>query len=407
MDPVNLGVFLVVYLGMILGGLPGLALDRTGVALLGAIALLASGRLSAEEAWRSADVPTIGLLFGLMIVSAQFRLGGFYAATTRRLATAPLSPPGLLAWVVVAAGVLSALLANDIVCLAMTPLLVEGCARRRLDPVPHCLGLACASNIGSAATLIGNPQNMLIGQKLQLSFAGYLVDALVPSVFGMAAAWAILAWLYRGRWVAETPLHEVQAPPFNAYQTGKGAIVLTLLLAAFLFAPWPREAAALAAAGFLLLSRRMHSGHILALVDWPLLVLFFGLFAVNHSLQASGALERMMSHAAANGIDVGQPAPLFVVTVILSNIVSNVPAVMLLLPTATHPQAGPILALASTLAGNLFIVGSIANIIVVDQAARLGVTINWGTHARAGVPVTLVSLAIAAAWLWLRATALG
>jgi len=401
MDFTVLAIFGIVYLGMIVGGLPGLALDRTGVALLGAIALLSAGKVTLEQAWRSVDVPTLGLLFGLMIVSAQFRLGGFYAATTRRLASANLSPAGLLALVIAAAGALSALLTNDILCLAMTPLLVEGCVRRRLDPVPFCIGLACASNVGSAATLIGNPQNMLIGQRLKLSFGGYLLDGGVPAALGLMATWGIIVLMTRRRWEREGALSSVEAPPFNSYQTSKGAIVLGVLLVAFLFTDLPREAVALGAAGVLLLSRRMHSASMMALVDWPLLVLFFGLFVVNHALEASGGLGLILDAALSAGIHPGQPVTLFGVSVVLSNIVSNVPAVMLLLPTTSHPMAGPILALSSTLAGNLLIVGSIANIIVVDQAARSGVRIDWRTHARIGIPVTLATLAIAAGWLWL------
>ncbi len=403
MDITVLAIFAFVYLGMILGEIPPLALDRTGIALLGAIACLATGRVGAEEAWRSVNVATIGLLFGLMVISAQFRLGGFYSLVTRRLAGIDVSPGGLLALLIGVAGLLSALLANDIVCLAVAPLLVEGCARRNLNPVPFLLALACSSNVGSAATLIGNPQNMLIGQTLRLSFGGYLVDAAVPSVLGLAVVWGVIAWYYRRDWVRETPVPQVEAPRFNPWQTGKGLVIITVLVAGFLFSSNSRESLALAAAGVLLLSRRMSSREMLGLVDWQLLVLFVGLFIVNHVLAASGALGQMMAIVEGTGIRISQPGWLFGITVVLSNLVSNVPAVMLLLPVAKHPLAGPILALSSTLAGNLFLVGSIANIIVVDQAARLGVRIRWGTHARVGVPVTLATLAIAAVWLWLRA----
>jgi Na+/H+ antiporter NhaD/arsenite permease-like protein len=275
---------------MLLGEIPGLALDRTGVALLGALALVATERVTPAAAWAAVDVPTLALLFGLMVVSAQFRLGGFYTWATRRIVAAPLGPSALLGAVVVVSGALSAVLANDIVCLAVAPLLAEGCARRGLAPVPFLLALACAANVGSAATLIGNPQNMLIGQTLRLSFAGFLADALVPAALGLALVWGLI--------------HDMR---------------------------------------------------------W-----------------------------------------LFPATAVLSNLVSNVPAVMLLLPHASHPLAGPILALSSTLAGNLLIVGSIANIIVVDQAAALGVRIGWREHARVGVPVTLATLAVAAAWLAFR-----
>lgn len=401
MDTVVLLVFCAVYAGMILGRFPGLALDRTGIALLGAVVLIAAGRVSPEEAWKAVDVSTLALLFGLMVVSAQFRLGGFYTWLTRRIAQAELSEPLLLAGLVAASGALSALLANDIVCLAMAPILAEGCAQRRLDPRPFLLALAAAANVGSAATLIGNPQNMLIGQALHLSFSRYLLQAGIPALLGLVATWAIVAFLFRGRWHLETVLPKMPAPSFNRWQTGKGLAVLAVLTAAFLVAPWPREILALAAAGVLMLSRRMHTRTVLGLIDWPLLVLFIGLFVVNHALEETGLLQHALEGLKATGIDLTQPAWLFGATVLLSNLVSNVPAAMLLLPAASHPLAGPILALTSTLAGNLFIVGSIANIIVIDQAARMGIAISWREHARVGVPVTVATLAIAAGWLWM------
>lgn len=394
-----LAVFAAVYLGMMFGRFPGLALDRTGIALLGAIAMVALGALGPEQAWLAIDVPTMGLLFGLMVVSAQFRLGGFYTAVTRRVATLDIAPARLLLVVVLLAAGLSALLCNDIICLAMAPLLLEGCARRKLDPKPFLLGLACASNVGSAATLIGNPQNMLIGQRLQLSFGGYLAEALPPVLAGLIVTWLILVWRTQGRWHAETPMPPLAAPAFSAWQAGKGVAVLLVVVVLFLAAPVPREIVAMGAAGILLLSRRMQSRDMLGLVDWPLLVLFAGLFVVHAALQTTGLVEQAVAALRNDGIDLARPAPLFGVTVILSNLVSNVPATMLLLPAATHPAAGIILALASTLAGNLLLVGSIANLIVVDQAERSGIHIGWAEHARVGVPVTLATLVIAGVWI--------
>lgn len=402
MDPVVLTVFVAVYAGMILGEIPGLAIDRTGIALLGAIALLVAGRTDFPGAVAAVDGPTLALLFGLMVVSAQLRLGGFYTWLTRWIAHRAPSPEGLLALLTAAAGGLSALLANDIVCLAMAPIVVEGCARRHLDPVPFLLALACAANVGSAATLIGNPQNMLIGQTLGLGFGAYLADGLVPAVAGLAVVYACLRRAARGAAGRGLPLPEVEAPPFDRWQSVKGGLVLTALVLAFLFTPWPREVLALGAAGLLLASRRMASREILGLVDWHLLVLFAGLFVVNDALSASGAPAHALAALRARGVALEEPAWLFGASALLSNLVSNVPAVMLLLPAASHPLAGATLALSSTLAGNLLLVGSIANLIVAEQAGRLGVVIDWRTHARVGVPVTLATLTLAAVWLVLR-----
>jgi len=394
-------VFVLVYLGMFAGRLPRLALDRTGVALLGAILLVAVGAVTPQQAWQSIDVPTLGLLFGLMVVSAQFRLGGFYSHFTRRLAELDVSPPALLAVVIAAAAALSAFLSNDIICLVMAPVLATGCLQRRLNPVPYLLALACAANIGSAATLIGNPQNMLIGQVLHMDFLGYSLLALPPTLIGLVLAWAVIARVYRGRWILECEAPPLQIRPFDRWQTGKAFAVLAVLVALFLAGQWPREVLALAAAGLLLTSRRMHSRDMLQQVDWQLLVLFGGLFVVNHALLQTGAPAALVTALEGRGVELSAPGWLMAAVVLLSNLVSNVPAVMLLLPFADHPLDGAVLALASTLAGNLLIVGSIANIIVVDQAARLGVPISWREHARVGVPVTLSSLAVTAAWLLL------
>jgi Na+/H+ antiporter NhaD/arsenite permease-like protein len=405
MESAILVIFALVYLGMMLGELPGLALDRTGVALLGAIGVVALGHVSPARAWAAVDMPTLYLLFAMMVISAQFRLAGFYTRVVRRLVSARVSPSGLLGLVIAVAGGLSAVLTNDIVCLAMTPILVEGCAERKLDPLPFLLALACAANVGSAATLIGNPQNILIGQALGIPFGRYLLDAGVPALLGLAATWGIVALQFRGRWQRELEAVTVSAPEFNRWQSLKGLFVTLALIVAFLFVPaLPREGVALVCAGVLLLSRRMASREMISLVDWQLLVLFIGLFIVNDAFQRTGALERALELLRGAGADPQRPVALFGASAVLSNIVSNVPATMLLLPSAKHPLAGPILGLSSTLAGNLFVVGSIANIIVVTSARPLGVSIDFRTHLRTGAPVTLVTLGIAAIWLAIRAS---
>jgi len=269
--------------------------------------------------------------------------------------------------------------------------------------VPFLLALACAANVGSAATLIGNPQNMLIGQVLRLSFAGFLADALVPALVGLGVVWLVIRLATRDRWRSEAPEAALEEPPLDRWQTAKGLAILALLVLGFLFAPVPREVLALGGAALLLMSRRMASRDLIGLVDWHLLVLFIGLFVVNHAVAEAGLAARASNGLRSAGMDLADPRVLFPATVVLSNLVSNVPAVMLLLPHATHPLAGPVLALASTLAGNLLIVGSIANIIVVDQAQALSIRIGWREHARVGIPVTVVTLAFAALWLWLRA----
>jgi len=416
-------VFGIVYLGMFLGGLPRLKLDRSGVALLGAIAMIAITGMPLEEAARSADLPTLVLLFAFMVVSAQMRLGGFYTEVTRAVGEMPLARNGLLAVLIAVAAVLSAVFSNDVICLAMTPVVARICLERRLDPLPFLVGLACAANIGSAATLIGNPQNMLIGSMLKVPFAGYLHVALMPVALSLVALWAWLAFRPGGRPSSEgrgaaphgparasvlataPDAQEGDAPAFDRWQTAKGLAVAVALMGVFLFTDWPRDVAALVGAAVLLLSRRLHSAQVMGYVDWPLLLLFIGLFVVNHAFQGTGLAAQAVAWLATHGVHLHEPGALLVLGALLSNLVSNVPAVMLLMPhlgeagSTGATSAGVMLALASTFAGNLLLVGSIANLIVVDLAEKAGVRIDWAAHARIGVPVTLMSLAITWAWL--------
>ncbi len=418
-------VFAVVYLGMFLGGLPKLKLDRAGVALLGAIAVIGLGALTVDEAARAIDLSTVLLLFSFMVMSAQMRLGGFYTATTRWVGSQPLSPQMFMAALIAVAAVLSAVFSNDVICLAMTPVVARICLQRGMNPVPCLVGLACAANIGSAATLIGNPQNMLIGSVLKLSFADYLQHALVPVLLSLAVLWAWLVPVLRRSGLADqqpVPLaaadvHAASAPAghaqsddepsFDRLQTAKGLCVASAVLLAFLFSDWPHEVVALVAAGVLLLSRTFHSSRVMGYVDWELLVLFMGLFVVNRAFEQTGLAAEAVGALAAQGVHLGDTGPLFAAGLLLSNLVSNVPAVMLLLP---HLQGGDpalvglTLALVTTFAGNLLLVGSIANLIVADLAAQQGIAIDWKAHARIGIPVTVLTLAVVWGWLaWLSA----
>ncbi len=406
MQTITLIIFSLTYLGVALGGLPGLALDRTGFALLGAIAMVAVGVMDTHAAFQALDMPTLMLLYALMVVSAQLRLGGFYAHAAQVLSRFLARPARFLALLMGTSAALSAVLTNDIICLTFTPVVTVALLRARLNPVPFLLGLALATNLGSAATIIGNPQNMLIGQTAHLDFGAFLLWCLPPSLLALALAWGFLAWRYRGRFQLDAgapPVSTVVEPPYEARQSYKGLLAVVVLVALF-FTHLPRELVAIAVAGWLLCSRKMVTSWILGLVDWHLLTLFCGLFVVTHGLELTGLPAQLPAWLAAHGWDLHQLPGLALVTAVLSNLVSNVPAVMLLtrlLPGAS-PEANYVLALASTFAGNLIVIGSIANLIVIEQARKLGVTITFREHARTGVPVTLLSFLVLLAWVWLR-----
>ncbi|MGV1099789.1 anion transporter [Thiovibrio sp. JS02] len=390
-------IFVVTYLGVAVGRIPGLALDRTGIALLGAIAMVVSGAVPLPSAMGAIDLPTIILLYALMVLSAQLRLGGFYTWVAGHTVGLLASPRLFLLCSMLLAAFLSALLANDIVCLAFTPVLTLAILRAGLNPVPFLLGLACASNIGSAATIIGNPQNMLIGQVGRLDFGDFLLWCAPPSLLALAAAYAIIATIYHRRFAArqatQSPTPEEQWPEFDFRQSAKG-IVAVLILVGLFFTPIPRELSAITVAGILLCSRKMHSRRILELVDWHLITLFCALFIVVHGIASRDLPASLLSGLAKQGLQLNDLYALTGISTLLSNLVSNVPATMLLVhfldPAA--PAQWYVLALSSTFAGNLLVIGSIANLIVIEQARKFAVRITFREHAAVGIPVTLFSL---------------
>ncbi|MDP0496402.1 MAG: SLC13 family permease [Verrucomicrobiota bacterium JB024] len=416
----TLAVFLLVYVAMGFGTLPGFKVDRTGAAIVGSLALLVIGSITPKAAWDAIDYRTIWLLFGLMVVSAGFAVSGFYASTAQRVATLPVSPPVLLAVLIAVGGLLSCLLTNDVVVVAMTPLLVSVTLARGLNPVPFLLAFCFAANSGSAGTLIGSPQNMIVAQGLGLSFNGFLRVAGLPALLSLPLVWGVLAFMYRKRWALHAaPTAEAEAPDnvetaapatvpaFDRWETLKAGVVAIGVVLAFVLSHWPRELIALAGAGVLLISRRTSSSDMLKHVDGNLLLLIMGLFVVNAAFAATGMPQTILEHMRNAGINLNDPLALFIVGGALSNIVGNNPAVMLLVPYL-HPGAGgdalgAALALGTGFSSNMIIFGSLAGIIVVEQAKACGIKISFGEFARAGIPVMLASMLLAAGWILLMA----
>lgn len=402
MDDLILAVFALTYLGMALGRVPWLRLDRTGMALLGVVALLGTGALDLDQARAAVDMPTLLLLFALMIVSSQFQEAGFYGLVASRVAAAKGSADRLLLLTIVVGGLLSAVLANDIVVFAMTPIVAEGIRRRGLDPRPFLLGLAGGANAGSAMTIIGNPQNILIGQVGGLDFWRFLLACGVPGLLSLGVVFWAVRQVWRPQLTAEPlPLPPMPMPKADAWQTGKAVTAVLFLLALFA-TDMPREIGALVIAGFLLLSRRMASRDMIGAVDWHLLVLFACLFVVTDAFSGTAFAARGAEIMAESGL---MPHRLSVMAPLMlagSNTIGNVPATMLILSVWPLGEEGPLygLALLSTLAGNLLLVGSLANIIVAERAGRAGVRLTFMDFAKAGIPMTLATMALAMVWLW-------
>lgn len=406
-DIVAATIFSMTYAGIALGRIPGLAIDRTGIALLGAIAMLTTGMLNEGEAFKSINAPTILLLYSLMVLSAQFTLGGFYTRVALGIVKFVTRPQVFLFVLIFSSACLSAILANDIVCLTFTPVICVAAVWACLNPVPFVLALACASNIGSAATIIGNPQNMLIGQIGALQFGKFVSWCLPPTIISLLMTYFIILIMYRGKWRAQScKLNDGSDgwPKYDFHQSAKG-LILTAVLIVLFFTDIPREFSALTIAGIILCSRKMATRTILSLVDWHLITLFCALFVVVEGVIKYGIPQSGVSLLASLGYDINHPLVLSSVTLVLSNLVSNVPAVMLLLKNVdlgqtTNPY---LLALVSTYAGNLFIIGSIANLITVEQAKVHNVFVSFWLHARVGIPVTLVSILVALVWAYIPA----
>jgi len=400
MTALVLGVFVAVYAGLALGRIPGLAIDRTGFALLGALVLFATGAIDGTGVAAAVDMPTLAVLFGLMVLSAQFYVSGFYDLCAYRIAHGGASPRHLLALTVVVAGGLSAVLANDVVVFAMTPLLCHGLAARGLDPRPFLVALAGAANAGSAATIIGNPQNILIGQSGNLDFWHFLAVCGPPAVAALVAVYVTVALVWR-RQLAEpgrSPGHD--RPTVDRRGIAKGGLATLALLACFAL-PVPQATGVLVVAGALLVSRRRTTREMLTHVDWPLLLLFVGLFVITDAVAALPTVGEALAGFERAGGDIARLGVMAPLALVASNTIGNVPAVVLVL--ALRPELADTalyaLALLSTLAGNLLLVGSLANLIVAERAAGAGVRLGFLDHARCGVPMTLASVVIAVAWL--------
>lgn len=394
-------LFILTYVGMALGRFPGLRVDRSGIAMIVAVVLVAAGAVPTEGLSTAIDFPTLLLLGGLMLISARFGAAGLYDAAALWIARQAGRPKRLLALTIVVSGALSALLVNDIVVFAMTPLLCAGLSSRKLDPRPFVIGLAAASNAGSAATLIGNPQNILIGQVGGLGFWSYLAAAAPPALVALAVAYACIVFAWRKSLAAEAGPAAKTEISFHVPQTSACVLGIAVLLVLFSTSV-PREISALSIAALLMVSRTLPSRQLFDEIDLPLLILFAGLFIVNDAFVRTGIAESAISALAAHDFLPDRLLLLVPSTLFLSNTIGNVPAVVMVLKVWHGIPQGTLtgLAILSTLAGNLFLVGSLANLIASERAATVGVRLSFADHAKAGVPMTLLSMLFASGWLW-------
>jgi Na+/H+ antiporter NhaD/arsenite permease-like protein len=393
-------IFLVAYTVIGVGRLPGFRIDRTSAAIIGAVAMIAVGALSLNEAVAAVDYNTIALLFGMMVVIAHLRLSGFFRLAGAGVLRHARRPITLLIAVVCVSGFLSAFLVNDAICVALTPLVLDVAIALRRNPVPYLLALAMASNVGSCATITGNPQNMIIGTASGVSYRAF-AEALSPvAALGLVVTVVVIARFFpkefRGsqRLDAESRrAHASRALMWKSIAAVSGMVVV-------FFLGWPAPITALVAAAFLLFSRRVKPEKVLSEVDWSLLALFTGLFIIVAGVQKTTLFSLLPS--AASHLRLGNAVVLSTLSGILSNLVSNVPAVLVLkplIPALANPsRAWLTLAMSSTLAGNFTVLGSVAGLIVL-HGARRKVEISFWDYFKIGAPLSVITIAIGILWL--------
>lgn len=394
-------IIAITLVGVAIGRYPWLRMNRATIALAGATLLILVGAITLNQAYAALDLNILTLLFAMMVVNANLRMAGFFQLVTRQVIERARSSRQLLALIIVTSGLLSALFLNDTIVLMFTPLVLEIVLALRRNPIPYLIGLVASANIGSAATITGNPQNMLIGIASQIPYTRFTAYLAPVSIVGLGAVWVVLVVVYRKEFETARFEQSVQISP-QVYRPllYKSMLATAIMLAAFV-AGTPIPLAALTAAMVLVVTRRLEPARVLDDIDWSLLVFFSGLFIVTGAIETTGLAEHLFRFV--DPLAERSVASLTGVAVVLSNLVSNVPAVLLfrpLIPRFAHPErAWLTLAMATTLAGNLTLLGSVANLIAAEAARKRGVHLAFVEYLKAGVPITLLSLLVGILWL--------
>ena len=395
-------VLAVTYIGIALTRLPRVNVDRTSAAFTGAVLMVLLGVLSFDAAVRAIDFHIIALLLGMMMLVAALDRAGFFTYVAARLLSVGTTPVRLLVLVVAGTAVLSAFLVNDTVVLLLTPVIIRACRLLRVNPVPYLIAEAMASNIGSTATIVGNPQNILIGVSSGISFTRFFLYLAPVAVAGCLALVSIMLLRYRREfsrpfsWDGVLP---VATDEENAARARWMAFILAPVVVAFFLSSTLGVDVSLIAlvtgAGVLLVSK-VRPSEVIRGVNWVLLLFFVGLFVVIGGAQQAGVLDVALEHISVTP-DIPGIVSVHLASTLVSQLVSNVPLTMLVIPLLEDVPGEVLwisLAAGATLGGNATIIGAVANIIVAEVAAREGVTVSFGEFLKTGILVTAATLAI-------------
>lgn len=398
----NLGIFVAVIsiIGIAFGRYPKMKMNRATISLVGSTLLILLNIVTLDEAYSSIDLNTLVLIFSMMVLNVNLKIAGFFTLIASRVVKFAANPNQLLFLLIFSSGILSGLFLNDTIVLMFTPLILEIVIELKLNPVPYLIALATSANIGSAATIVGNPQNMLIGVYSGISFIRFAKYMFPISIISLIITYYIIKILYKNDFskISFDIVNDTKPFIYKPLLI-KSIISLILMLSGFLVGI-SVPLAALSAASLLLFTRRIKPDRVFKEIDWSLLIFFAGLFiitsAINKILQPAQFIEMR------NSFNMPMIIYLTSISAILSNLISNVPAVLILAPTLSNfPNqqfSWLIIAMATTFAGNLTLLGSIANMIVAESALKKGIKLKFIEYLKVGVPLTIITLIIGIIW---------
>lgn len=393
-------IFVITYLGIIFTRLPKINVDRPSAAFFGAVAMIIFGVISFEEAVMAIDFNTIALLLGMMILIAVLEIDGFFTFIAEKTITYSKSRFQLLFVIVFVTGISSAFLVNDAVVLLFTPVVIEICRSGKLNPIPYLMAEIMSSNIGSAMTITGNPQNILIGINSGIPYAYFLLHLLPVSIIGMLILVVIIRLFFRNEFKSKEKI-QFQEKEFNYdFISMKFSVPIFLgVIVLFFFSHILNlsiPTIALSGASLVLILGHIKPSKIIKEVDWVLLLFFAGLFIVVHGIEKVGVLDPFIAETTLTNNLAGLSG-IHILSLFLSQIVSNVPFTILMLPIMKAISSKMLwlaLASGSTLAGNATIIGAMANLIVIEVAKSYGIEIKFWQFMKVGIVVTLITLAL-------------
>ena len=398
MTSARLVIFVITYLLIAIQQVPGVKINRPAASLMGAVAMVVIGGLPPSEAYAAIDPKVIVFLLGVLLLTAYLDLGGFFEWTASLVIEHVRSARMLLAAIVAVAGLLSALFINDTICLVLTPVLVMTLRSLELRAAPFLLALAFASNVGSAMTVTGNPQNMLIGVSSGIGYASFLAAMALPALGGLLIVYLVIALVFRKDLSAELRVSERERTTMDMPLVIKSLLLFAAALVGWL-AGYSLPGVAIAAGTVMVAIARRDAAEAFARVEWSLLLFFAALFVVMGGVRDLPIFQDLTVRATSSlhGAPLHDAVVVSGVMTVLSNLVSNVPAVLLWLPVAPHAPnerlVWLVIAMSSTFAGNLTVLGSMANLIVAERANARGVALRFVDFLRVGVPVTILTLA--------------